>query len=208
MNFDLGGFAEEPEDIDGDYESFNRLLADEYYGAFLNEDFEATGIISYSFFESFLYWLNQCNNLSVEELNLLKVGKVLTVNKRTLIDAVYEKRYGSLAEVYLDYDIYDPKLLFALIACDNEEFDGYVFLNSIKIGEDKLNELFNELYNLIEVEYVKTEDKEYFLNLIYNNFGRIRCNNEFILSQPTEFQFYKDMKQVISKGPKLKKIRK
>jgi len=207
MSFELGGFAEEPEEIDGDYESFNRLIADEYYSAFLDEDFEATGIISYSFFESFLYWLNQNNNLSTKDLKLLKTGKLLTVNNRTLIDAVYEKRYGALAEVYLDYDIYDSKLLFALIACDNEEFYGYANLNCVEIGEEKLNELFNELYTLIEIEYEKSDDKEYFLNLIYNNFGRIRVNNGFKLLQPTEFQFYKDMKQVIFKGPILKKIK-
>lgn len=209
MSIELGGFAEGQDVIDGDYEVFNCLLAEEYYNDFLEEEFESTGIISCSFFEDFIYWLNFYHDLNKEQLKLLKNGEILTINQRTLIDAIYEKRYGSLAEIYLANNIYNPKLLFALIACDNEEFDGYANLNSINIGESKLNEIFNDLYNLIEVEYQNVEDKSYFLNLIYNNFGRIRCNNEFIMKQPTQFQFYKDMKQVISKETiQKKKIKK
>ena len=47
---EFGGFAECPDDIDGDYEAFNKVLAGQYFSAFLNEDFESTGIIDYAFF--------------------------------------------------------------------------------------------------------------------------------------------------------------
>jgi len=203
--FELGGFAEDESAVDGDYKAFNSMLADTYYQAFLEEDFEATGIIDHSFFENFIYWVNYYNDLNETQLELLKKGNILTINNRTLIDAIFEKRYGPLAEIYLDNKIYDPKLLFALIACDNEEFEGYINLNGDTIGKDKLNEIFNELYKLIEMEYKKESNKEHFLKLIYNNFGRICCDKNFTLIQPINFEFYKDMKKIIKNQKVLKK---
>ena len=89
--YELGGFVDEFDEFDGDYKSFNRLLAHEYVDAFLAEEFECTGVISNHFFQEILSW---DDSITKEEEQLLENGQIITCKNRTLIDAVYEKRYG------------------------------------------------------------------------------------------------------------------
>ncbi|MBE6149906.1 MAG: hypothetical protein E7170_04220 [Firmicutes bacterium] len=194
-HYDFGGFAEDETAVDGDWKAFNYYVALEYYNALLDEAFELVGDdISYSFFDELLKWLNIYNDFKEEEL--LKSGKILTTKNRTLIDAIYENNYGTLAEIYLTNGVYDPKLLFALIICDHENFTGYALLDSDKLNNDEIDILLTNLYDLIEENYIKEDDKETYLRKIYKNIGRIRTIKGYKMIQPTEYQFYKDMKKM------------
>ena len=58
---ELGGFAESPRVLGGDerdYEAYNYCLAENYYHAFLDEDFEALGEIDSYLVEDIIFWLN------------------------------------------------------------------------------------------------------------------------------------------------------
>lgn len=44
---ELGGFSEYQEDIDGNFEAFNRCLASDYLTAMISEDFLSLGELDY-----------------------------------------------------------------------------------------------------------------------------------------------------------------
>ena len=58
MEFEIGGFALDEYAVDGDWESFNYCVAENYYDAMLGEEFDFLGYGSRSFIENIMYWLN------------------------------------------------------------------------------------------------------------------------------------------------------
>ena len=173
IDIELGGFAEDPDDVDGNFEAFNYCLASEYVNAFFNEDFETAGSIDWSLFNNICYWYNYKKSIGNEkEVKELENASFITVNNRSIIDAIYDKKYISLANVYLDNKIYSPKLLLTLLLGEDENIVPITYI-SVDSRED-IDNILRKLYDFIEEEYLKQENKKDFLNRIKNNIGRIR----------------------------------
>lgn len=68
--YELGGFAQYPEDIYGDetdFNAFNYCLAEDYYFAMIKEDFKALGDMSTYLFNEIEYWLNYDGKIAEEK---------------------------------------------------------------------------------------------------------------------------------------------
>ena len=100
---ELGGFAIEEEDIDGDYDefvAFNYCTACDYYWALKNEDFEVIGYISDETLDQICYWLNYNGKIgkNIEsDIDKIKSGKMITNYGRTLAEAIIAKNSNYLA---------------------------------------------------------------------------------------------------------------
>lgn len=100
---ELGGFAENEDDIDGGYDefvAFNCCLAYDYYWAFKNENFEAIGDISDDTMDQICYWLNYDGKIGKDiesDIDKIKSGKMITNYARTLAEAIIAKKVNYLA---------------------------------------------------------------------------------------------------------------
>lgn len=191
---ELGGFAEFEEYIDGDFNAFNYCTAENYINALSLEDFEAVGEIDSYFFENICYWLDYDNShYNKKIIEQLKNGTLLTVKNRTLIEAIYENKNSILAQIYLDRDLYDPKLLLTILLSDNEFCHALIKEND----KEKNDKLFKELFNLIEIGYNQSNNKKEYLKTIKNNINRIRVSQKYDI-KPL-INNYNWMKQLIKK---------
>lgn len=173
--FELGGFAEYPEDIDGnefEYEAFNRCLAEEYVTAMYNEDFESLGIMSADLFDTICQWTN--NTKLIEEI---KNGTLMTINNRTFIDAIYANKIMNIAETYTSMGVHDPKLILTIILGEDEDELYNAYIGNYKTEE--YDKVFKSLYDLIEEEFLQAEEKDVFLQKIKRNYSRIRTQNNY-----------------------------
>ena len=190
IDIELGGFAENPEDVDGNFEAFNYCLASEYVNALFNEDFDIVGSIDSFLFNNICYWYNYKKSIGNEkEVKELEEASFITVNNRTIIDAIYDKKYISLANVYLDNKIYSPKLLLTMLLGEDENIVPITYI-SVDSRED-IDNILKKLYDFIEEEYLKQENKKDFLNKIKNNIGRIRLR-----PKPTPMSGYTWVKEL------------
>lgn len=107
---ELGGFAENPEAIDGteeDFNAFNFCLACDYYNAVLGEDFESLGEclsderVWTDLMTDVAEWLNydfEIGKGKEEEYKKLVDGTIITYKNRTFIEACYEHGWTELAD--------------------------------------------------------------------------------------------------------------
>lgn len=174
--YTLGGFAEYPEDIDGDYEAFNRCLADEYMGAFYYEDFASIGYIDHSLLETIVSWSNDPKAKGILD------GSFMTIKNRSLIDACFDCCYGCLAEIYLNKGIFSPKLVVAVLF-SNEDIEPSAILdideNIGLITQEEFDKRMKELFDFIEEFYNKNKDRidiDEYLLAIKNNYGRMSAS--------------------------------
>lgn len=189
----LGGFAEDPKDIDGnqrDFEAFNFCLAEEYFYALKAEDFDVVGEISYDLMENITHWLNydgDINKNHVDEIKLLRTGKITTSNERTLMDAVIETHNANLAEIFILNGNDDPKLYATVILYDKYENDYYSILNAwwnnnpekdIRSFYEFLSSLFTYLESLF-TSLNDDEDKEVFLRHVNHSIKIAKIPNCF-----------------------------
>ena len=179
---ELGGFAEYIGDIDGDeaeFNAFNYCLAEEYVSAMYAEDFEALGEISFDLLEKICDWINYDRELGNEQVVAdIQSGNLETVNGRTLIDAIYENRCASFAETYLFNGVYSPKLVLTILLSEDNSYDAYIGNSSTT--QEQCEDMLRELYELIDLEYEKQENKKEFLNKIRDNHRRIWCPNGYV----------------------------
>ena len=169
MDIELSGFAEFPDEIDGDFNAFNYCLAEEYVGALYNEEFNITGQMDCTLFDNICYWYNYDEHLgNKEEANKLRNATFTTINNRSIVDAIYDKNYASLAFVYVGNGIYLPKLILTILFSDDLYYDIHISEND----NDKINNIFKDLFDFVEKEYQKNNDIE-FLKKFKNNFDRI-----------------------------------
>lgn len=185
MVIELGGFAEERSEIDGteeEFNAFNYCLACDYIGALYNENFEEVGTIHF-IFDRILYWYNYTKGLNNdEEVESLKNGTFITCNNRTIIDAILDKRFASLAYAYLSGRyVYSPKLVLAIILADAP----YRANIPYKSQED-LDKKCDEFYNIIENEYYRAKDKKDFLMRLNKNVSRICIKKGAIVKPVTD----------------------
>ena len=174
--FTLGGFAEYPEDIDGDYEAFNRCLAEEYMGAFYYEIFSSIGYVSYDLLEKIVEWSRD------EKAKGILDGSLVTYKNRTLIDACFDCCYGSLAEIYLYKGIFSPKLVTAVLF-SNEDIEPTAIMdideNLGLITQEEFDKRLKDLFDFIEQYYEENKGQlaiDEYLLAIKNNYGRMRAS--------------------------------
>ena len=174
MSTELGGFAEFSEDIDGDFEAFNYCIALDYVGALYDEDFESVGEINGDFFDKICLWINYDgrNEKTAQEL---KTGSYITGEGRTLIDAIYDKKAVTLADVYVNEErVYSPKLILTLLLSDGIS---KVFITPF--DDSKRDGIFKALFDLIEKEFLQQKDKHEFVIKIKNNLKKLSSDTKY-----------------------------
>ena len=160
---ELGGFAEEPEDVDGDYEAFNFCMADEYASSMISEDFESLGYMDFSLFESIAHWLNYDGKIGANNLEFISnipSGNFMTSFGRTFESAVCARRLGEFAQNMVYGGNINPRVYFTAIAYSTclPNILNHIF-ESIK--EPSEYTLFvNELMNVINQEYLRLDEGE------------------------------------------------
>ena len=166
IDISLGGFAEEPEDIDGteeELESYNRCLASEYYNAFCGEDYELLGDISPYLIYTISTWYTNYDDKSYSEE--IQKGLMKTKNNRTFIDAIIADKRGDYAEVFIDSGNLDPRLLATVVAygdyknvlCSNN----YPFLK-----KDDYFSLIENVFIELEKMYLSLKDDNEKIDLL------------------------------------------
>lgn len=179
ISYELGGFAEFPEDIDGterDLEAFNYCLAEEYVNSMFAEDFELLGQVSYDLLEKICYWLNYNGTIGdEEEIKQIGNGTFKTVNNRTFIEAIFDNKNACLAEAYIFNEVYDPKLILTVIL---DETDSHIALIQPEKTEE-IENIINRLYEEIEKQFVAENDKVKFLNKIKEGIHKVKISNKF-----------------------------
>lgn len=112
---ELGGFAQNPEDIDGteeDLRIFNHCLAYDYYAAVVGEDFDSLGecLNDGSAWRDLMnevtFWLLDAEtDVDIKDnLNNLYYGTIITYKNRTFIEACRSHGWNDLA-IYLSKGI-------------------------------------------------------------------------------------------------------
>lgn len=170
--YELAGFAETPQDIDGDeidFNAYNFCLAEEYINAFVAEDFEVIGDISYGLLKNIIYWCNYDDSLGNQELKeQFASGTLKTINNRSIIEAIYINKNISCAESYIDYGVFHPLLLLTIIL-SSQNISVLLDVHD----DDTLNNIFINLFNYIEYIYQQEKDKKTYLEKIKNGISRI-----------------------------------
>lgn len=198
--YELGGFAEYPEDIDGDFEAYNRCLADEYLGAFYDENFVATGLISSGLLDTIREWSSE-----KEEVDKILNGTFITCKNRSIIDAIFEKRYGCLAELILYKGVFSPKLVVAILLSDEEiEPEAIICIkdeNLTTITQKEFDERMKKLFDLIQEMYDKNKDDDFLLK-IKDNYRRMTSSNKLKSASPANYGWCKRIKAIVEDGVK------
>ena len=200
MEFEIGGFALDEYAVDGDWESFNYCVAENYYDAMLGEEFDFLGYGSRSFIENIMYWLNYDGEIGKdreEEIERLRTGLFMTFRNRTFVDAIVEKRNVSFAETYIQFGSMDVRLfeicLFGVEIdfIDGEELYNGTILNVINnFCKDKKDyiEFLSKFFALLDCQYNKLEnesDRIEFLSVVRRNIVKFKysCSEKIGLSE-------------------------
>lgn len=190
--YELGGFAEYPEDIDGDFASFNFCLAEDYYIAMKKEDFASLGYIDGSNLSKINYWLKTVEQTKEEldEIKKIPTGLIKTKYNRTFADAVIANCKGDLASQLIYKGNYDIRLFATAIAYNEDDIIDvfYYFPETIKTKQEYLEFIQNVFSKLDEIFLICNDYKQelkilknikLLLNkFIYNvdKFGKIEAN--------------------------------
>ena len=104
MYNELGGFAESPEVIDGDWEAFNFCLAECYLQAMGEENWEALGYMDEELVNDIARWLNYDGEIGKDRIDIIKnipKGLIQTSKNRTFIDAIVAEHKAPLAQTFI-----------------------------------------------------------------------------------------------------------
>ncbi len=160
---ELGGFAENPRVLGGDerdYEAYNYCLAENYYHAFLDEDFEALGDIDSYLVEDIIFWLNYNGKIGKDKENEYKKirdGSLITCRNRTFIDAICANRNHHMAYTYISMGNHDPRLYTTCLVYGDDDVENVLNLihSSFEYRTGELYKKFiNEIFLLVDQEFV------------------------------------------------------
>lgn len=164
MFYELGGFAEYEEDIDGDFNAFNYCLANEYCSAIMSEDFELLGEISNDLIDKIINWLNYDGEIGKNDLNVIKGidnGSIITDKNRTFIEAIVDSHQYQIAETYLLRGIHDINLFLTyFIYAPIDEIEDY-FLNGAYMfpnDREKYVQFLNSILNGLDQHFIEIKD--------------------------------------------------
>lgn len=204
---ELGGFAEDEDVLDGTVETFNAFnfcLAEDYYAAMLEEDFEAIGEICVCTFENIMYWLNYDGDISrtsKEEIEKIKTGLFLTCKNRTFIDAIIENKNTVLAWVYIMLGNKDIRLYTLYTMYDDTPIFAFRRMGDMTKNKEEYILFIKSYFNELEKEYEKISDREEklnFLRKIKSNFNLEICPKQYgqITLNMREYKFVKELKLI------------
>ena len=193
---ELGGFAENPKVIDGDFNAFNYCTAENYVAALYDEDFDAIGEIDEIHFEDICYWYNYDKQLNHKQIvDSIMDGSFITKKNRTILDAIYENKNVCLAEIYAYEKVYSPKVLLTLLLYS----DYPISINPYDTRSEHYNSIFKDLFDFIDLEFNNMEDKKEFLKTIKDNITRLRYsknyNNNFFVNSAENYEFVKQIRR-------------
>lgn len=78
MYYELGGFAESPRVVDGNWQAFNFCLAEDYLSAMGEEDWGALGYMDKDLVNDIARWLNYDGQIGKDRIDIIKnIPKVL-----------------------------------------------------------------------------------------------------------------------------------
>lgn len=188
----LGGFAEEPEDIDIDvtkeeFYNFNLYLARAYFDAMRSEDFKVIGEMSSDLIYNIIHWLNYDGiiNKDIEkEVKKIETGLFLTCKNRTFIDAIVENKNVSFAETYINLGIKDARLYVLCMLYDDCYKENTIInkINYFVSSKEEYISFLKSVFDEIEYKYNNLESKKEklsFFNILKNNIRLIRYNIEY-----------------------------
>ena len=193
---ELGGFAEREEYIDGDFNAFNYCTSELYVNALYEEDFETIGEIDEVHFRDICYWYNYKKELNHKKtVDEIRNGTFVTKKNRTIVDAIYENKNLCLAEIYINERVYSPKLILIYLLYGCYKINIFPYEGSVESN----NKIFKELFDFIDLELEKTEDKKSFLKAIKENISRIRYGNpetnKYINDIANNYEFVKQIRK-------------
>lgn len=122
MYNELGGFAESPEVIDGDWEAFNFCLAECYLQAMGEENWEALGYMDEELVNDIARWLNYDGEIGKDRIDIIKnipKGLIQTSKNRTFIDAIVAEHKAPLAQTFIYNGHHDVRLYLTAIIYGN-----------------------------------------------------------------------------------------
>ena len=175
---ELGGFAEDPEVIDGDeeeYIAFNYCLASDYLNAFIGEAFDEIGDIDGFLLNDVANWYCYFYYPTEENkrvIDSLMDCSIMTVNGRTLAEAIFDKKAIYCASAFLQKGSIRKDLLKYLYATLFLYSDSYVYIDL------DVSKYVDELFTFIDDIYKQEEDKIELLNLINNRLKSIRVPHD------------------------------
>lgn len=177
---ELGGFAESQEAIDGteeDFIAFNYCLAEDYFAAMQDEDFELLGKVGFDTIENIMYWLNYDGEIGKSEEEIIKSipkGALKTSKGRTLEEAVIENENLPFAEIFIYNGNHNPKL-YAIVMekAPHLYYEKNDSLLNLKLSKteslEEYLEFLKSLFAILEERYNKKKtlaDKRKFLEQI------------------------------------------
>lgn len=176
--YELGGFAIEEEDINGNFKEFNSCLADEYILAMIDEDFNALGDLSCYLIENIYKWskIHNMVNISIDDLFN---GSFLTYKNRTFIEAIIQTHAYKAGGAFLHVN--NPKFL-AMMA---RYAQSYEYVLGYRSHENLNSEEFNKLLHdtLVELndiyESINNEEKLILIQRVNRILSNIRVPNGF-----------------------------
>ncbi len=172
---ELGGFAENPDDVDGDYEYFNSCLASDYLEAMISEDFLALGELSRDLLDTIHDWEKTSKILKNDFLN----GNFKTYKNRTFIEAITETHAYQAGEAYLHVN--NPKFLAMMIAYSElyEYTLGYQYHEDL--DSNQWNKLIRETFNELNIIYelISNEEKIILLKRVKKTLPNITAPKDF-----------------------------
>lgn len=158
---ELGGFAESPKVIDGDFCAYNFCLAEEYLIAMSSEDWDSLGDIGADLINNVAYWLNYDGKIGEDRKKIIEkipMGLIITDNNRTFVDAIVAERKANLALEFIANGNRDPRLYLTVMLFDDEN-----------INEGLLNYIHNDCYSaekyVQNLNNIFLEIESYFLTI-------------------------------------------
>lgn len=162
---ELGGFAEDPKVIDGDFCAYNYCLAEEYLIAMGSEDWDALGDIDADLVNNVAYWLNYDGKIGEDRKNIIEKipkGLIMTYNNRTFVDAILAERKADLALTFILNGNHDSRLYLTVMLFNNKNINEGL-LNCIHrdcYTAEKYTEFLNSVFSVIEDYYSTLDDLE------------------------------------------------
>lgn len=175
---ELGGFAENPDVLDGTeetYNAFNFCLAQSYLWAIGDEDFELIGDVTPDLIRDVAQWLNYDGEIGRNNEQTIKKmlnGTLITIKNRTFKEAIIAKKDAKLAYVWLRLDCRND---IDLIVChilnvnDIEDYDSYYYSDSSIFScysREKLIEVLKDIISKIKDIYEKENDENTKKNIL------------------------------------------
>jgi len=175
---ELGGFAENPDVLDGTEETFhafNFCLAQSYLWAIGDEDFELIGDVTPDLIRDVAHWLNYDGEIgrnNEQTIEKMLNGTLITSKNRTFKEAIIAEKDAKLAYVWLRLDCQND---IDLIVCrilnvnDIEDYDSYYYSDSSIFScysREKLIEVLKDIISKIKDIYEKENDENNKKNIL------------------------------------------